>query len=272
MRSAPPSTSSVATAFQRICLSRQSSQRFAADKEQIPEETMKHVLESTLLAPSGFNLQPWQIIMVQCPSMRQRLAEEAMLGGGNKGRVRDCSAVAVFCADLELEQRIHRIVQLQRQHNNAHSNTIGGDGYLASLPLLASVLHGSREGSVATSLKRALSDLVSNAAGASSPDIESVECWSYKNTALAAQTYMLAATSHDLATCAMEGYDSRKARKVLRIPDRYGLPLMVATGYSYSSEEDKQQQQQQRASPRLGVNEVVFGDSFGSPIEWDSKK
>jgi len=88
---------------------------------------MKRVLQSTLLAPSGFNLQPWQIVMVQCPSVKQRLAEDAMLGGGNKGRVRDCSAVAVFCADLELEQRIHRIVQLQRQHeNNVHNNTIGG--------------------------------------------------------------------------------------------------------------------------------------------------
>jgi len=137
------------------------------------------------------------------------------------------------------------------------------------------VLHDSREGSLATFMKRAVSNLVSNSSNSNvnAPDIESVECWSYKNTALAAQTYMLAATSHGLATCAMEGYDSRKAREVLRIPDRYGLPLMVATGYDIDIDKndneltEEEKKQRSRSTPRLGIDEIVFVDSFGSSMK-----
>lgn len=37
-----------------------------------------------------------------------------------------------------------------------------------------------------------------------------VEAWSFKNTALAAQIYMLACSAHGLATCPMEGFDGRR--------------------------------------------------------------
>lgn len=73
-------------------------------------------------------------------------------------------------------------------------------------------------------------------------------------------------------------FDSRRAKEILRIPDRYGIPLMVATGYDFGAppvvhadlldcdewdgEEDLQTQKPRR-TPRLEMNEIFFGDTFG---------
>jgi nitroreductase len=91
------------------------------------------------------------------------------------------------------------------------------------------------------------------------PDIEPVQAWAYKNTALLAQTFVYAAESHGLSTAMMEGFDPRRTKEILRIPDRYAVPLVVATGYEYEEEPEIEQ------TPRFDVSEIVFRDTFGSP-------
>lgn len=51
---------------------------------------------------------------------------------------------------------------------------------------------------------------------------------------------------------------------MLRIPDRYAIPLMVATGYEYEEEQDFTQGKE---TPRLDVSEIVFSDYFGEMWE-----
>ena len=114
------------------------------------------------------------------------------------------------------------------------------------------------EGHAATMLKDISTSLLSEVQAM--PTVEPVQSWGYKNTALLAQTFVLAAHSHDLATCIMEGYDSRRLQKLLSVPDRYAIPLVVATGYEYEDPDSFV------ATPRLNVDEVVFEDKFGVPI------
>lgn len=45
--------------------------------DPIPEEVLQRILESTRLAPSGNNLQPWKFVVVRDPERRRRLAEAA---------------------------------------------------------------------------------------------------------------------------------------------------------------------------------------------------
>ena len=198
-------------------------------------------------SPSSFNLQPSQILLVQDQSLKETLAEEAMLGPGNQFRTRDASALAFFLTDLEPTKRIDRIFQLERSVRNSN--------YLSSLPLVPSFLIG--EGHAATLLKTISTHFLANVQAM--PVVEPVQAWGYKNTALLAQTFVYAAASHDLATCMMEGYDGRKVQEILRIPDRYAVPLLVAVGYEY---EDPQNFE---ATPRLPLEEVVFQDTFGQP-------
>lgn len=187
--------------------------------------------------------------MVQCPEIKTNLADRAMLGLGNQYRVKDSSVVAVFLADLEVHKRIDRIYKLEQGCRDPN--------YLATMPIASSFLMG--EGHAATLMKQISTDIMSEIQPM--PSVEPVMAWSYKNAGLAAQQYTLAATSHELATCMMEGYDVRRAKQVLRVPDRYAIPIMVATGYEYEDLATFV------PTPRLDMDEVAFGDTFGAPLD-----
>jgi len=190
---------------------------------------------------------------VESQDLKDTLSQHAMMGPGNQFRVQQASAVAVFLSDLEPTKRVNRIHKLEKDHR--HPN------YRASFPLSTSFLIG--EGHAANLIKGIATDFFS--AVSPMPEIEPVQAWSYKNTGLLAQTFVYAAESHGLATTMMEGFDPRRTREILRIPDRYAVPLMVATGYEY---EDEQATDEQK-TPRLDLSEVVFSDTFGEP--WISR-
>lgn len=103
------------------------------------------------------------------------------------------------------------------------------------------------------------------------PRIERPETWASKNAMLAAMSFMLAATAHGLSTCPMEGFDAARARKILRIPRRYALPVIVSLGYEATPAEQAAAGQavsssaQAPSSPRFALGEVAHEDRFGTP-------
>ena len=87
---------------------------------------------------------------------------------------------------------------------------------------------------------------------------------------MVAQSYVLAATSHNLHTSIMEGFDARRCKEIVRIPDRYAIPMIVATGFEYGNGDEASDE---AVTPRLALDEVVFSDSFGVPYgEGDSEE
>lgn len=192
--------------------------------------------------------------MVQNPSLKEKVAETCMLGLGNQYRTRDAPVLAVFLSDLEVTKRVGRIEKLEKNQRDPN--------YLNMLPIASSFLAG--EGHAALLMKQAATDFLSYQYDKAMPCIEPVQAWSYKNTGIIAQTFVLAATSHGLGTCIMEGMDGRKIKELLRVPDRYAVPLAIATGYEYL-EEDKNDTKEVH-TPRLPINEVCFSDSFGVPL------
>jgi nitroreductase len=189
--------------------------------------------------------------LVQDAAVKEKLADRAMLGAGNQFRTKDASIVAFFLSDLEVTKRINRIQQLEKGKRDPN--------YMNMLPIVSSFLAG--EGHASTFIKQAATTVLSEVQPM--PTLEPVQSWTYKSTALAAQTYVLAATSHDLATCIMEGFDGRRVKDILGIPDRYGVPLAVATGFDFHEPNEVPR------TPRLGLEEVCFVDSFGQSMVLD---
>ena len=215
-------------------------------------------------------MQPTQIILVQDPQLKNEIAEKAMIGKGNQYRTRDCSVLTVFCSDLQPSMRIQRILELERSHTTQPRHP----DYLAMMPIATSFMLG--EGHAATFLKQATMEFLSSSTNQPMPDIEFARVWSYKNTSLMVQSYVLAATSHNLQTSIMEGFDSRHLKDLLNIPDdRYGIPMVVATGYEYcnpaavNNSSDKSIDDCSQTA-RLKINEVVFQDTFGIPVKLDT--
>ncbi len=159
---------------------------------------------------------------------------------------------AVFAADLEPYSNIDEIVDIERE---AGKPTY----YLQGLPFEASVLTSGPGGAAAQTLKSVLGSLASLATAF--PTINSIEGWAFKNTALAAATYMLAAAAAGLATSPMEGFDACRVRAACRIPSRYGIPLVIATGYPAAVSSDEQMASSP-LSPRLSPEKVFRLDTF----------
>jgi nitroreductase len=71
-------------------------------------------------------------------------------------------------------------------------------------------------------------------------------------------SFVAACAAEGYATCVMEGYDPRRVREALGVPDRFGVPMMVAVGVEGDGEEERG-----RRTPRLGVEETVMWGRFG---------
>ena len=100
----------------------------------IPNAIWKDMLQLSRTTPSGFNLQPTHIILVRCQEIKSALAEQAILGAGNKYRVHNASGIAIFCADLQPSKRVHRIHDLERTHNMRE------EGYMSVLRVASTTL------------------------------------------------------------------------------------------------------------------------------------
>jgi nitroreductase len=101
---------------------------------------------------------------------------------------------------------------------------------------------------------------VQKLSGEGDPNI-STEAWAVKQTAFAAATFLYAAQVHGLATCPMEGMDQASVKKVLDIPDRYSIPVVVALGYANPAAKPA------KPSVRFPPAEVFFDGKYGQSSE-----
>lgn len=77
---------------------RYATKSFDASKK-LPPETLDALLESLVLSPSSFGLQPWKFLVVEDPSLRAKLRAESW----NQPQVTDASQLMVFTARVTLD-------------------------------------------------------------------------------------------------------------------------------------------------------------------------
>jgi nitroreductase len=85
---------------------------------------------------------------------------------------------------------------------------------------------------------------------------EGAKSWSYKQTSIAAATFIYAAAAKGLATCPMEGFDQEAIKKALGLSDRYSVAIVVSVGYPKDGAKP-------RASGRRPPTEVFFEGQLG---------
>ncbi|KAH7491526.1 hypothetical protein PRIC1_003062 [Phytophthora ramorum] len=216
--------------------------------DAVPDKTLKEILKLTLRAPTGFNTQPYACVLVREQKDREKLAEAMM--DSNARKVTEAPVVAVFAADCEPSKRVLRLQKL------AHDNGAPAD-FVGNMPHVVRLFSG--EGVVASGLRAAIATAVSPLQPA--PSNVSTEAWAFKQTTFAAATFLYAAQVHGLATCPMEGFDQIRVRNALDIPDRYGVPVVIALGHPNPAAKPE------KPSVRLDPTEVFFDGKFGQSSE-----
>mmetsp|Transcript_36210 Transcript_36210/g.59526 ORF Transcript_36210/g.59526 Transcript_36210/m.59526 type:complete len:350 (-) Transcript_36210:271-1320(-) len=243
----PSPTKYLVEPFREVVMGRRSVRKFLPNP--IPDETMDHIIDLTQRAPSGFNVQPYVIVLVKSEETKRALAD-AMLGASNKRRVLEAPVTAVFASDLENLRHVRRVEGLLRAQGLPKAAVAlarpgltifsGGHRALLRLPSLIVRKLAFRPVSLITA----------------SPKVSTPETWAVKNTMLAVQNYMLASVAYGLNTAPMEGYDARRVRRALKLPRRFTVPLVVATGYPGDLDEEA------APSARWPRDRVVFSDRF----------
>ncbi len=80
--------------------------------------------------------------------------------------------------------------------------------------------------------------------------------WAYKQTSIAAATFMYAAKAHGLVTRPMEGFDQEALKKAVGLTDRYAVPIIISAGYPTEDHATV-------GGTRLEPTEVFFEGKFG---------
>lgn len=268
--------------FDEIVLSRYSCKKFKRSDgtdastpgaSEANPTTVRRALECLNLArqaPSANNVQPYKLLLVH--SRKQREAMSRFCLGPNSQRVLDSDCTALFLADKQVcklfpmyrsfvskfRQRQGKAMSLRAYRKAIFYITVFSSGY--PLPRIISATFSFL-------FRTAMSILnVFTSWFYPLPTLASSETWSSKQTLMVAMTYMLACSSRGLASIPMEGINSAGLRKVLRIPSRYAIPLIVCTGTAFQ-DDDTASRIESAAFRRYPLEEVVYGNEFGMQVE-----
>jgi|SRR6185437_5738626 len=165
------------------------------DGAPIPDDDLRKILEAGLKAPSGFNLQPWRLVVVRSEEQKKRLR----LASLNQANVEEASVVIAACADA--------------------------DGWRSGD--LEEMLRLGREGGMpetyAAQARETIPDYLAN-----HPNLTA---WLYKHTMVAFTSMMLMAEALGYDTTATEGFEEEKIREVLKLPLSYQVVALLGVGH-----------------------------------------
>lgn len=158
----------------------------------IPQEHWEQIFYETSLSPSGYNLQPWEFILIQEHDNIQEISTIAY----NQRHVKDASAIVIALADTKIARNADQVTQQWVENN-----------YL--------------DPEKAHSFKASLTK--------ERPQDKN-DIMALRSTVLACMTLIYSAENLGYATCPMMGFSQLKMKKFLNIPEDRKIALMIAIG------------------------------------------
>lgn len=201
--------------------------RFAArsfTNQDVSTETLIQLLELANTAPSGFNLQPWEFLIVRDPEIKKQLHPIAM----NQQQILQAPAIVIFIANPDAWKSYTTI--LQRGHDSGWLSENAVQYYRKTTKIVFNTgplgLFGLAK-KIGIPMARWFKP-IPNVITSKAQTREYVNA----HTMLAAATYMIAAKAHGLDTCPMQGFDESKLKKCLNIPASKSIPVIIPTGHA----------------------------------------
>jgi len=178
--------------FKEIIARRYATKQF--QPRQVPEDTVKELLEMVRWAPSGLNIQPWRIKVV-ADAATKALLEPAT---PDEPQIRSCSHLLVFCVDTDFAALSERLGQAMKDH--------GLPEWVQQIVMgIAAEMSGLPE--------------------------QEKQTWLRCQVYIAATYALLAATSLGLDSCPMTHFLPAEYSRILGLPAHIQPVLLVALGY-----------------------------------------
>jgi len=187
--------------FDDVLSTRRSVHEYADDP--LDDETLNAVFERVRYAPSGYNLQPWEFLVLRDEDRKRRLAEAA----NGQEHVAEAAAAVVVLGNTD---------------PSAHAEAVLDDwldkAYLPNEDVRDAVME--------------------NVEAMAGMDATERRVWTTRSTALAAMTLMYAAWAEGVASCPMEGFDPEAVVDGFGVPDGYEPVMLVTLGYPAEGADD----------------------------------
>jgi nitroreductase len=172
---------------------------------KVSDADLNTLLQSLVLTPSSFGLQPYRFLVVTDPALRARLREASW----GQGQVTDCSHLVVFLARQQMTEA-------------------DVDHYIARI----AQVRGDRPENLAAYRGMMVGTLVTGPRAATVPE------WAARQAYIALGQFMASAALLGLDTCPMEGLDPKKYDEILGL-ESTPFRTVVACPVGYRAEGDK---------------------------------
>jgi nitroreductase len=216
---------SLSEAFDSIVQSRRST-RFFDTSKKIDTTSVTRSLRRALLAPNSSNMQLWQFIRIRSKGPLSKIAEYCF----NQPAAKNAHELVIFVCRRDLWKKSQRfnLDALEEQNFKDKKTALAYKNYYERLiPLL---YYNDPLGIIGF-----LRKIWITIKGVKYPTYREVyasdiDTTIHKSCALAAQTFMLSLASEKLASCPMEGFDSKRIKKYLKLPKSSQINMIIAVG------------------------------------------
>lgn len=211
--------------FEDIVNQRRSVRVF--DKSPVPEAVIEKCLDLALFAPNSSNLQPWEFHWVRTEPLRKKLVQACL----SQAAASTAAELIVCVARTDTWPRARLDMIAQMTAKQAQGEKIP-DAAWAYYRKLVPVVYRQGWLSIFGHMKKVIFFLIGlrKAVPREPTSHQDMRVWAVKSTALACENLMLAATAFGYDSCPMEGMDSRRIRKMLRLTRSSSVVMVIAIG------------------------------------------
>ncbi len=200
-------------------------------KTPIDAEKVKHCIELATLAPNSSNMQLWEFYHITNPKMLKELSIACL----NQESATSAKQMVIFVARQDLYRtRAKKMRTLETENVLKNSPKLKQEKrsknwkmyYGRIMPFLYLRFFG---------IFGIIRTIIVNIVGLFRPIVYQVSendmrVVVHKTCALAAQTFMLAMANEKYDTCPMEGFDSRKVKRILKLPYGAEINMVISCG------------------------------------------
>jgi len=208
--------------FQKVVDSRRSVRVF--DGTPIPGNVMKRCLDNAILAPNSSNLQPWEFYHVKSPDKKAGLIKACLDQVAARTAAELVVVVARTATWKENAREMLRIFAGAKQKVPKAAvsyykklvpfvYSMGPLGVFGLVKRLLFFIRGLKTPVIREPVKKS-----------------HIKIWAVKSTALGADNLMMSFRAYGFDSCPMEGYDSKRIKKLLGLPRDAVVVMVVAAG------------------------------------------
>lgn len=191
--------------------------------EKVPREIVEKVLDWALLAPNSSNLQCWEFYWVQDPTKKSELVEALF----NQPAAKTAQEIIVAVANLNSWHKVREqmLERFSKQEN------VPASAIVYYKKLVPTVYNQGPLGIFGFIKTIAISMIGFFRPIPREPTSwADMRVWGAKSVALACENIMLGFAAFGYDTCPMEGYDSKRIKKILGLGSKHDVVMAISVG------------------------------------------